>query len=75
MNEAMEIPVLSGILTAMLLIGGAAITLIGCVGTASPAELLRTGPCAHAWNHAWHGLRRARIDDLFFGAGGRRRCS
>ena len=32
MNEGMEIPVLSAILTAMLLIGGAAITLIGSLG-------------------------------------------
>ncbi len=32
MNEAAEIPVLSAILTAVLLIGGAAITLIGSLG-------------------------------------------
>ena len=32
MNEGMEVPVLSAILTAMLLIGGAAITLIGSLG-------------------------------------------
>lgn len=32
MNEATEVPVLSGILTAVLLIGGAAITLIGSLG-------------------------------------------
>jgi multicomponent K+:H+ antiporter subunit G len=32
MNDGMEVPVLSGILTAMLLIAGAAITLIGSLG-------------------------------------------
>ena len=32
MNHGMEIPVLSGLLTAMLLVGGAAITLIGSLG-------------------------------------------
>ena len=32
MNEAVEISVLSAVLTAMLLIGGAAITLIGSLG-------------------------------------------
>ncbi len=32
MNEAAEVPVLSAILTAVLLIGGAAITLIGSLG-------------------------------------------
>ena len=32
MNEGMEVPVLSGILTAMLLICGATITLIGASG-------------------------------------------
>jgi multicomponent K+:H+ antiporter subunit G len=32
MNEAMEVPLFSGILTAMLLIGGAAITLTGSLG-------------------------------------------
>ena len=32
MNDGMEIPLLSGILTAMLLIGGAAITLTGSLG-------------------------------------------
>jgi multicomponent K+:H+ antiporter subunit G len=32
MNEAMEVPLLSGILTATLLIGGAAITLTGSLG-------------------------------------------
>ena len=32
MNEGTEVPLLSGLLTAMLLIGGAAITLIGSLG-------------------------------------------
>jgi len=32
MNEGIEVPLLSGILTAMLLIGGAAITLTGSLG-------------------------------------------
>jgi len=32
MNEGIEVPLLSGLLTAMLLIGGAAITLIGSLG-------------------------------------------
>lgn len=32
MNEGMQVPMLSGILTAALLIGGAAITLIGSLG-------------------------------------------
>ena len=32
MNHGMEIPALSGLLTAMLLVGGAAITLIGSLG-------------------------------------------
>jgi multicomponent K+:H+ antiporter subunit G len=32
MNEGMEVPVLPGILAAMLLIGGAAITLTGSLG-------------------------------------------
>ena len=32
MNDGMEIPVLSGLLTAMLLVGGAAITLTGSLG-------------------------------------------
>jgi multicomponent K+:H+ antiporter subunit G len=32
MNEGMEVPLLSGLLTAVLLIGGAAITLTGSLG-------------------------------------------
>ncbi len=32
MNEGIEVPVLSAILTALLLVGGAAITLIGSLG-------------------------------------------
>jgi multicomponent K+:H+ antiporter subunit G len=32
MNEGMEVPLLSGMLTAILLTGGAAITLIGSLG-------------------------------------------
>ena len=32
MNEGMEVPIVSTILTAMLLIGGAAITLTGSIG-------------------------------------------
>ena len=68
MNEAMDVPALAAILTAMLLIGGAAITLIGSFGLLRLARLLPAGPCAHAWNDARNDLHRNGVDDLFFGA-------
>ena len=68
MNEAMEVPPLATILTATLLIGGAAITLIGSLGLLRLRELLPAGPRAHAWNDARNDLHRNGIDDLFFGA-------
>ena len=67
MNEATDVPALATILTATLLIGGAAVTLIGSFGLLRLRELLSARPCAHAWNDARNDLHHNGVDDLFFG--------
>ena len=67
MNEVTDVPALATILTATLLIGGAAVTLIGSLRTAPLSRLLSARPCADAWNDARNDLRHNGVDDLFFG--------
>ena len=67
MNEVTDVPALATILTATLLIGGSAITLIGSLGLLKFARFLSARPRAHAWNDARNNLHHNGVDDLFFG--------